>query len=54
MNPRVMLTDAGAARYEQLCRLQHRALQVPDPQFGAAQRRAGVDDPGPFGGTVLP
>lgn len=42
--PRAALTDAGAARFEQLCQI---ALGVSVAKFMACCRRFGVDEPGP-------
>ena len=51
---RAALTDAGAARYQQLCQQRQTALQVPPPRLGATCRRIGVNDPDPAAGTALP
>lgn len=48
---RVALTNAGAARFEQLCQT---ALGVPAAQFTTPCRRFGVDHPDPPGGTAPP
>lgn len=51
---RAALTDAGAARYQQLCQQRQTALQMPAARFGTTCRRLGVNDPAPAGGTALP
>jgi hypothetical protein len=48
---RVVLTNAGADRYERLCQM---ALQMPAAQFIALCRRFVDDDPDPVSGTALP
>jgi hypothetical protein len=48
---RVVLTNAGADRYERLCQ---RALQMPAAQFIALCRRFVDDGPDPVSGTALP